>query len=46
MRHVFEADGMTPANLDDMPTGIRALAILLEHANDRKLQGLEGICRC
>ncbi len=44
MKHIFR-DGQ-PAVPDDMPPNVRALAFLLEHANNRKDDGLPLPCPC
>lgn len=45
MRFVQRADG-TRAMADDMPPTVRAVALLLEHANHRRDDGLLLPCPC
>jgi hypothetical protein len=45
VRFVQKADG-TPAIADDMPTATRAILLLIEHANQRRHDGLPGPCGC
>jgi hypothetical protein len=45
VRHVRCADG-SEAIADDMPPYVRAFALLLEHANARRDQGLALPCPC
>jgi hypothetical protein len=45
VKYVARADG-GEAVLDDMPPSARALALLLEHANQRRDDGLALPCPC
>lgn len=45
MKHIIRADGRE-AILDDMPPVTRAVAVLLEHANQRRDDGLPLPCPC
>jgi len=45
LKYVSRADG-TEAVLDDMPTATRAVLLLVEHANQRRDDGLSLPCPC
>jgi hypothetical protein len=45
MKYVERADG-TQAVLDDMPPATRAVLLLIEHANQRRDEGLPVPCPC
>jgi hypothetical protein len=45
MKYVSRADG-AEAVLDDMPPATRAVLLLIEHANQRRDQGLSVPCPC
>ena len=45
MKYVCRDDG-TEAVADDMPPATRAIALLLEHANQRRDEGLALPCLC
>jgi len=45
MKYVHRADG-TEANADDMPPLVRAFAFLVEHAAQRRKDGLLVPCSC
>jgi len=45
MKYVQRADG-TEAVLDDMPPAVRAVLLLVEHANQRRDDGLPLPCLC
>jgi hypothetical protein len=45
MKYVQRADG-AEAVADDMPPPVRAIALLLEHANGRRAAGLALPCPC
>lgn len=45
MRYICRADG-GEAFLDDMPPAVRAVAFLVEHANQRRDDGLPLPCPC
>lgn len=41
----FDDDG-EPIALDDATPGLRALAMIFDHAHQRREAGLPGACRC
>lgn len=45
MKYTARADG-SPAIADDMPPTVRAVVMLLEHANQRRDDGLTLPCPC